>query len=566
MTHDSHSGGGFFAQPRAVWAVGFAAVVSFMGLGLVDPILPAIAEDLHAAPSQVELLFTSYFAITGLAMLVTSAVASRIGSKRTLLAGLALIVAFSALAGASNSIGAIVGLRAGWGLGNALFIATALSVIIGSASGGVGGAVVLYEAALGLGISVGPLLGGELGSISWRGPFFGVAVLMSIALVATFVLLDKTPAPAKRISLLDPLRALKHRATRGSGIVAVFYNFGFFTLLAYTPFPLGLGAHELGYVFCGWGVMLAVFAVFVAPRVSRRFGDLPGLGGAMAAMAMVLVVMGVLHASQTVLIVSVVVAGTFLGVINTLMTQVVMETAPVERPVASAAYSFVRFCGGAIAPFVAGKLSEHVSVQSPFYLGAGMTAIAIGVLWFYRGSLVPAAAAAPAAAPTPLRPERAPMVVALGGASAEQVGAMTAPLARVRGSAVHVLHVIETDVVAGESAVELETPAEAADALARSMDALRGAGVPVTGELLRSVGDHADVAAAVLQRAAELSAGLIVVGPDTRRGILGSGVTAEIAANAPTHVVVINPAAGALGSPLPVPQAVSDPAELWSSR
>jgi hypothetical protein len=39
-------------------------------------------------------------------------------------------------------------------------------VIVGSASGGVAGAVVLYEAALGLGISLGPLLGGELGGIS----------------------------------------------------------------------------------------------------------------------------------------------------------------------------------------------------------------------------------------------------------------------------------------------------------------------------------------------------------------------------------------------------------------
>ena len=97
-----------------------------------------------------------------------------------------------ALAGASNSIGAIVGLRAGWGLGNALFIATALSVIIGSASGGVAGAVILYEAALGLGISVGPLLGGELGAISWRGPFFGVAVLMTIGFVATAVFLDRS--------------------------------------------------------------------------------------------------------------------------------------------------------------------------------------------------------------------------------------------------------------------------------------------------------------------------------------------------------------------------------------
>jgi MFS family permease len=198
------------------------------GLGLADPILPAIAENLHASPSQVELLFTSYFAFTGISMLVSSVVAGRIGAKRTLVAGLVLIIAFSAAAGASNSIGAIVGLRAGWGLGNALFIATALSVIVGSAAGGVAGAVVLYEAALGLGISLGPLVGGELGGISWRGPFFGVAVLMSIGLVAIVMFLERTPPPPKseRISIAEPLLALRHRATRGSGLTAIFHNFG----------------------------------------------------------------------------------------------------------------------------------------------------------------------------------------------------------------------------------------------------------------------------------------------------------------------------------------------------
>ena len=562
MTSEAHAGGGFFSQPKAVWAVAFAAVVSFMGLGLVDPILPAIARDLDASPSQVELLFTSYFAFTGVSMLVTSAVASRIGPKRTLLGGLALIVLFSALAGASNSIGAIVGLRAGWGLGNALFIATALSVIIGSASGGVAGAVILYEAALGLGISVGPLLGGELGAISWRGPFLGVAVLMTIAFVATAMLLDRTPAPPaeQRTSVLDPLRALRHREVRGSGLTAVFYNFGFFTLLAYTPFPLRLGAHELGYIFCGWGLTLAMFAVFVAPALSRRVGDVRGLGGTLAGFAVLLAVMGVLHASQTALIVCVIVGGAFLGIANTLMTQLVMETAPVERPVASAAYSFVRFCGGAIAPFIAGKLGEHVSVGSPFYLGAGMTVVAVGVLWVYRGALRPAAAAR--ARGTALTGP-APMVVAVGGPTARQVSAMAAPLARARGSAVHVLHVVETDVLAGEDAADLESAAQAGALLDACVGELREAGVPVTGELLRSYGNHADVATQILRRAAALRAGAIVVGPDTRQATLATGVTACIAAHAPSHVIVVNPRAGALGRPLAAAEGADDPAQLW---
>ena len=102
-------------QPKAVFAVALACVVSFMGIGLVDPILPALATELDATPSQVELLFTSYLVITAIAMLVTGWTSSRIGAKRTLIAGLALIVIFSAFAGASGSIGAIVAFRAGWG-------------------------------------------------------------------------------------------------------------------------------------------------------------------------------------------------------------------------------------------------------------------------------------------------------------------------------------------------------------------------------------------------------------------------------------------------------------------
>src|SRR3954466_221353 len=94
-------------QPRSVWAVAFASVVAFMGIGLVDPILPTLAHDLHAGPSQVSLLFTSYFAITGLSNLSAGWVSSRIGPRRTLLFGLALVVAFSALAGAASSVGGI---------------------------------------------------------------------------------------------------------------------------------------------------------------------------------------------------------------------------------------------------------------------------------------------------------------------------------------------------------------------------------------------------------------------------------------------------------------------------
>jgi MFS transporter, ACDE family, multidrug resistance protein len=376
-----------FRQPKAVWAVAFACVISFMGIGLVDPILPSLSGQLHASPSQVELLFTSYLVVTAVMMLVTGWVSSRIGAKRTLIAGLALIVVSAALAGTSGSIDQIVGFRAGWGLGNALFIATSLAVIVGSASGGFAGAIVLYETALGVGIASGPLLGGLLGNISWRGPFFGVAFLMGISLVATLVLLEKTPAPDRRESITEPIKALRHRSLATTSVVGLLYNWGFFTLLGYSPFLMHLSPLRLGAVFCGWGVLVALFAVFAAPWLKQRFGTPRSLYANFVLLAADLAVIGIWPDRPAVVITAVIVAGAFLGVNNTLVTTAVMSIAPVERPVASATYGFVRFIGGGLAPFVAARLVVHFGAHLPFLIGAATVLAAAITLSTVHGAL-----------------------------------------------------------------------------------------------------------------------------------------------------------------------------------
>src|ERR1700742_3723325 len=370
-----------FRQPKAVWAVAFACVVSFMGIGLVDPILASLRDKLHASPSQIELLFTSYLVVTAVAMLVTGWVSSRIGAKWTLIAGLVLIVAFSAAAGSTNSIAGIVGFRAGWGLGNALFIATSLAVIVASASGGFAGAIVLYESALGIGIALGPLIGGLLGNISWRGPFFGVSVLMAIALVATIFFLPKTARPVHRQKLREPLAALKHRSLRMTSIVGLLYNWAFFTLLGYSPFLMNIDSPiQLGLVFCGWGILVAVFAVWGAPWLQRRFGTPRTLYVNFALMAIDLAVIAMFYSNPIVVIVCVIIAGAFIGINNTLVTTAVMSIVPVERPVASATYGFVRFIGGGLAPYVAGLLVAAFNPRIPFLLGTATLVAAAIVL------------------------------------------------------------------------------------------------------------------------------------------------------------------------------------------
>jgi MFS transporter, ACDE family, multidrug resistance protein len=367
-------------QPKAVWAVAFASVVAFMGIGLVDPILKPIGEALNASPSQVSLLFTSYMAVMGVVMLVTGVVASRIGPKPTLLLGLLVIIAGAGLAGVSDTVLAIVGWRALWGSGNALFIATALATIVNSARGSVAQAIILYEAALGLGIAVGPLVGGALGAISWRGPFFGVSALMAFVLIVIALLLPSTPRAEHATTLADPFRALRHRGLLGVAITALLYNIGVFIVVGFSPFPLDMSAHQIGLIFFGWGVALAFTSVVVAPRLQRWFGTVSTLWVGLVAIAVTLAVMAVGIHAKAVLATCVVVAGLFIGINNTLITETVMKAAPVERGVASAAYSFVRFSGAALAPWLAGVLGERIGMQVPFWVGAVSVLVGAAVL------------------------------------------------------------------------------------------------------------------------------------------------------------------------------------------
>ena len=383
-------GANILKQPRAVWAVAFACVIAFMGIGLVDPILPSIAEDLQATPTETELLFTSYLLVTGAMMFFTSWVSSRIGARWTLLIGLALIVVFAAAAGFSGSVETIIGFRAGWGLGNALFISTALATIVGAAAGGSGAAIILYEAALGIGIAVGPLLGGLLGNVSWRGPFFGTAVLMAIALIAILVLLPKDrdaanrPAPAK---LSAPFRALRIPALAVLALVALFYNIGFFILLAYTPFPLGFDAIGLGLTFCAWGISLAVTSVWVAPLLTARMRRTTVLAAVLPLLAVDLVLAGVFVASPVALVVFVVIGGLLLGVINTVLTESVMEATDLPRSVASSSYSGVRFLGAAVAPPLATQLASLGSPGLPYFVGALSLVVATVLVLVFRAKL-----------------------------------------------------------------------------------------------------------------------------------------------------------------------------------
>ncbi|MFT2816726.1 MFS transporter [Leifsonia sp. A12D58] len=376
-----------FRQPPAVWAVAFASMVAFMGIGLVGPILPTISEAMNATPTQTSLLFTSYLAVTALAMFFTSWLSSRIGTRNTMLIGLLVIVVAAIGCALAGDINGLILFRALWGLGNALFLSTALASIISASNGPAGGAIVLYEAALGMGLAVGPLLGGLLGEMSWMAPFWGTASLMAVGFVAIISIVRGAGRAATKTHVSAPFKALGIRSILVLSIVAFFYNSSFFVTLAYVPYPLGMPAIGIGLVMTGFGAGLALTSVFIAPRLTRRFSPIRVLAAVLVVFAATHVAAGLLTDNTAWLIVCVVLLGFEIGAINTVLTEAVMEASDLPRAVASSAYSGIRFIGGAIGAPVGTGLAV-LGAGAPFIFAAGTAVVGALIIWIFRRSLV----------------------------------------------------------------------------------------------------------------------------------------------------------------------------------
>ena len=374
--------------PPAVWATAFAALIAFMGIGLVDPLLPLIGKAMGATPFQVEWLFTSYIAVMAIAMLLSGVIATKFGSRRVLIWGLSLVVIFATLSGLAPNIWFLAIVRAGWGLGNAFFTSTALSIIVGNSKGGMAAAITLYEAALGLGIASGPLLGGFLGSFLWRLPFFGTACLMLIGVIFTFALVTEPENKEPPRTSRDLFRALRHPGVLSNAIIGMVYSFAFFTILAYSPISLqkyGLTTIELGFTYFAWGILVGISSVFVVNWLRPKLGAINLVMLNLACLVIIFVLAAIVPGLSLLWVI--VASGFFCGISNAMFTTLAMEVSPFSRSISSGAYNFLRWSGAAIAPIISGWMDQTFGARVPFWVCSILLALGIVAVLVFRSAL-----------------------------------------------------------------------------------------------------------------------------------------------------------------------------------
>ncbi|SHE94579.1 Predicted arabinose efflux permease, MFS family [Seinonella peptonophila] len=358
-----------------------ATFFAFMGIGVVDPILPAIAEQIGASHWQVETLFSAYMFTMAMMMLPAGLLISRLGDKKVMMVGLIAVTAFAICCSLSAEILQLALFRAGWGMGNAFFFATAMTLLI-ALSDDTNKAVGLYEAAIGLGMAAGPLLGGVLGENSWRQPFVATGILMFIAALLVFFWVrqpqEKPLEPtAKTTNLSDMGRLFVHKPFITSALAGMLYYYGFFTILAYSPLVLHLSAVQLGFVFFGWGLLLAYGSAILTHKLEKRYAMDQLLKISLGSFFVLLTLLAVIN-HHALFISLLILSGLICGVNNALFTSYTMKQSPYSRGVTSGTYNFVRWLGAGIAPILSGFLGQSFTPVLPFVIAAALIAIA----WF----------------------------------------------------------------------------------------------------------------------------------------------------------------------------------------
>jgi EmrB/QacA subfamily drug resistance transporter len=204
-------------HPRR-WAILGVLVISLLVVVLDNTVLNValrtIADPdrgLGASQSQLEWAINSYTLVFAGLLFTAGILADRLGRRRTLIAGLVLFGIASLASAYANSPDQLIAARALMGLGAAAVMPATLSIIANVFDPRERGrAIGVWAGAVGLGVAIGPIVGGLLLEHFWWGAVFLInvpIVVAGVVLVAVLVPESRDPKPG-RIDVLGVLLSI----------------------------------------------------------------------------------------------------------------------------------------------------------------------------------------------------------------------------------------------------------------------------------------------------------------------------------------------------------------------
>jgi EmrB/QacA subfamily drug resistance transporter len=163
--------------------------------------LPSIARDLGSRASDLQWIVDVYILVFAGLLLTSGSIGDHIGRKRTLQVGLIIFALFSVGAALSTSTAMLIGMRAMKGIGGALIMPSTLSTLTATFRDNKerAQAIAIWSATFGLGLGIGPLVGGWLlDHYSWSSVFYINLPVMAVGLIGGYVFIHDSKAEHAR--------------------------------------------------------------------------------------------------------------------------------------------------------------------------------------------------------------------------------------------------------------------------------------------------------------------------------------------------------------------------------
>ena len=431
---------------------------------VVTTALPSIRRSLGASIQSLEWTVNAYTLTFAVLLLTGAALGDRLGRRRMFAAGLAIFTAASAGAAVSASTDALIAARALQGLGAAIVLPLTLTLLSEAVSPARRGmALGIWGGVSGLGVAIGPLVGGAVVSgISWHWIFW-INVPIGVVLVPlALTRLNESRGPSARLDLrglllaapgllgityaavrgqalgwtsatilislaggigfmiafvawelrapapMLPMRFFRSRAfaaTNGLSFAMYFGVFGSIFLLAqFFQTTQGYSPLQAGLRTLPWTGMPMIVAP-IAGILSDRIGPRPLMAVGLALQATALAWLAAIltpHVAYSRLIIPFMFAGAGMALVFAPSANAVLSSVrPREAGQASGATNAIRELGGVIGVAVlASMFSAHGSYTSPQAYTAGLTAaLPIGTVVLAIGAVL--ALMVPKTAPAP---------------------------------------------------------------------------------------------------------------------------------------------------------------------
>ncbi len=381
-------------------------LVDMVGFGIVLPLLPYYAEEFGASPFQVTLLIASFSAMQFVAVPIWGRLSDRLGRRPFIIAGLfASAVSYLIFGFAASLLALFVSRIAAGAAGGTISVAQAY---VADTTGpedrahGMG----MLGAASGLGILIGPAIGGYFSGFGYAVPGFIAAGLCVVNGVAAVFFLPESRRGTEASRAADRVadraderaddRAVPASAQagtlRGWAATLVSFPFGllllvyFLSIMSFTAMTSvlalyaerahGMDAMDMGVIFATAGGTTVVVRGLIVGWLARRFGERWIVRAGTLVLAVTLFTIPLLT-EPSLMFAMVPFWALATGLTFPSLASLVSQESDVESQGAMlGGQQVVGGVGRVLGPVGAGLLFERVGIGSPFVVGSALVVLA----------------------------------------------------------------------------------------------------------------------------------------------------------------------------------------------